>query len=246
MQVYRKSDSRERVEIQGSLATPTARGQLTPPANHRAAISEFRRRAVRLCNLEAERWGETLLDARDDPYCAIVGDYWRLGTGIQSRDGRTVYIDENGRSFRPAWSAAFVSYIYRMAGAGSAFHYAEAHIHYIVQAARDALCPRAGSAFFARDPASFAPRVGDLLCMVRERTPVTLANLEDHYGASAFPNGNFVACHADVVVNIDSDRRLLRTVGGNLAGRVGEKFFGTDREGRVRSHQLLCVIECAL
>src|SRR5205823_417154 len=63
-----------------------------------------------------------------------VGDYWWLGLSLGDRDqGFTGMHDQNGRIFSAAedenfaWSAAFIDYVMRMAGAGRRFPYSSTH-----------------------------------------------------------------------------------------------------------------------
>lgn len=98
-----------------------------------------------------------------------VGEYWWLGLGDAGPEARfTGKHDEDGRVFpasddeRYAWSAAFISYVMRIAGAGSRFPYASSHATYVNAAASGA------SPILVAHPAqSYAPKLGDLLCFGR-------------------------------------------------------------------------------
>ena len=83
-----------------------------------------------------------------------------------------------------AWSAAFIDYVMRMAGAGAAFPYSPSHSDYI-NAART----ERGIAVQALPLDRYAPEPGDLVCMWRARHPVTYQEL---------PAGHFPA--RDIVV----------------------------------------------
>src|SRR5580704_16169011 len=67
-----------------------------------------------------------------------VGEYWFVGMNPGAPESRwTGKHDEYGREFSPendgnyAWSAAFISYVMRLAGAGNGFPYAPDHAVYI-------------------------------------------------------------------------------------------------------------------
>ena len=99
-----------------------------------------------------------------------VGEYWWLGLPMGSNEqGLTGKHDQNGIVFpaaddgRFAWSAAFVSYVMRMAGAGNRFPYAGTHADYI-NAAR--LNPTS-LVVSAEPPETYAPQRGDLICLWR-------------------------------------------------------------------------------
>ena len=139
-----------------------------------------------------------------------VGEYWWLGLPMGADEqGLTGKHDENGIVFPPeqdgrfAWSAAFVSYVMRMAGAGPRFPYSGTHADYI-NAAR--LNP--GRLVVAAErPETYAPRPGDLICLSRGR-PLRFDDL---------PAGKF-ASHCDIVVATAarparSDRRQCRKFG---------------------------------
>ena len=98
-----------------------------------------------------------------------IGEYWWTGQDPDERevgwtgkhgDGAGVFNWNNDASY--AWSAAFISYVMRVAGAGAGFPYAPNHATYINIAA-------AGGArrLRARDPALYAPLAGDLICAGR-------------------------------------------------------------------------------
>src|SRR6185295_292242 len=120
-----------------------------------------------------------------------VGEYWWLGLPMGSNEqGLTGKHNQNGIVFpaaddgRFAWSAAFVSYVMRMAGAGNRFPYAGTHADYI-NAAR--LNP--GSLVVsAEPPEAYAPQRGDLICLWRGHA-LRFADL---------PTGRF-SSHCDIV-----------------------------------------------
>jgi len=98
-----------------------------------------------------------------------VGEYWWIGIDAGSPESRwTGKHDQKGAVFpaeddgRYAWSAAFISYVMRIAGAGDRFPYAANHATYVNAAA-------AGKSpvLRAHAPDSYAPKPGDLLCRGR-------------------------------------------------------------------------------
>jgi hypothetical protein len=102
-----------------------------------------------------------------------VGEYCWLGlSGGWSELGFTGTHDANGRVFAEqedanyAWSAAFVDYVMRMAGAGRRFPYSPTHADYI-NAARQNAAGISAMAITAERPESYAPQRGDLICQSR-------------------------------------------------------------------------------
>src|SRR5205085_6417594 len=113
-----------------------------------------------------------------------VGDYWWLGLPLGDRDqGFTGLHDQNGRIFSAAedenfaWSAAFIDYVMRMAGAGRRFPYSPVHSDYINTARQRAAGERPVLAISAERPERYAPRPGDLICYWRGRRQIRYDDL---------------------------------------------------------------------
>ncbi len=151
-----------------------------------------------------------------------VGDYWWLGLSLGDRDqGFTGMHDQNGRVFSAAedenfaWSAAFIDYVMRMAGAGRRFPYSSTHSDYI-NAARQG---GSGLVISAHPPESYAPQRGDLICYSRTRRPIRYAEL---------PTGRFPG-HCDLVVATRPG--LLDVIGGNVDNSVSMKHVPVTTNG---------------
>jgi hypothetical protein len=99
-----------------------------------------------------------------------VGEYWWIGqdpgereaawTGKHDGSGAVFPAFEDGHY---AWSAAFISYVMRIAGAGSRFPYAPNHATYV-----NAAAAHRSPILRARRPERYAPKRGDLICRGRE------------------------------------------------------------------------------
>jgi hypothetical protein len=180
-----------------------------------------------------------------DPFAGFVGEYWKIGVKNPNINGKTTFQSRKG-PFRPAWSSAFISFIMRQAGAGDAFFYHEAHIHYVVKAIRDANTPGTTAKFLGRDPTKHKPKVGDIINAGRsESKAVTFKNVLAKYGKKAVPDGNFMSSHSDIVVSVGNGS--LRTIGGNVEDTVGEKIWKLNKDGTLaKGPSLICVIDCLL
>ena len=98
-----------------------------------------------------------------------VGEYWWIGqdpyesevdwTGKHGSDGHAFDFQHDARF---AWSAAFISYVMRVSGAGARFPYSPNHATYINAAAAGT-----AAALRAHDPSLYAPTLGDLICAGR-------------------------------------------------------------------------------
>ncbi len=152
-----------------------------------------------------------------------VGEYWWIGqapeereaawTGMHDADG-TVF--EARRDSEFAWSAAFISYVMRIAGAGGDFPYSPNHSTYI-----NAAVSGSTSVLRAYAPQSYAPALGDIICMGRGRSSgLRFADLPT---AASFP------AHCDIVVLVASGS--LSVVGGNVDDAVTMKHVPVSASG---------------
>jgi Uncharacterized protein conserved in bacteria (DUF2272) len=165
---------------------------------------------------------------RADGYWQRVGEYWWLGLPLGNPDGAftgkhtqsgAVFPASQDRDY--AWSAAFIDYVMRMAGAGHRFPYAADHADYINAAKEHAMGRQPGLAVTAERPMAYAPRLGDLVCMWRDYHPVTF---------DALPAGRFPG-HCDIVVALH--RGYLDGIGGNVANTVAMWRIPVAADGRL-------------
>ncbi len=206
-----------------------------------------RERAVQTALREWRRFGSPIHDempgsrlpldadempSRQDGLWQRVGDYWWVSQPPGSRaslwTGKT---DENGDEFpaeesdRFAWSAAFISYLMRVAGAGDRFPYAPNHATYI-NAARLEDSGGAGPngedwAIVAQRPEDYAPKLGDLICTGRDES----AGIGFDDLPARFPG------HCDIVVSRKPG--MLSVIGGNVGAAVSMKHVPVTKKGRL-------------
>jgi hypothetical protein len=154
-----------------------------------------------------------------------VGEYWWIGQDPGEREAAwTGKHDADGHVFHAgidahyAWSAAFVSYVMRTAGAGTRFPYSPNHSTYVNAAALgDSPILR------ARNPAEYAPLPGDLICLARgQSATLRFADLPTSY---LWPG------HCDIVVARQAG--MLSVVGGNVDDAVTMKHVPVTADGRL-------------
>jgi hypothetical protein len=159
-----------------------------------------------------------------------VGEYWWEGmnagepdaayTGKHDAQGHVFTVPENGAY---AWSAAFISYVMRIAGAGRAFPYAPDHATYINYAARAAQGHITHPLLIAENPATYAPRLGDLACFPRGHAhALSFAVLPTTY--------NFPAHCGIVVAAAPYD---IDIIGGNVDDAVVLEHVPTNAQGLI-------------
>ena len=184
-----------------------------------------REAAVQIALREWRAFGSAILYPKEElPYDAErseglwqrVGEYWWLGLPMGTREQRfTGMHNQNGIVFPAsedgnyAWSAAFIDYVMRMAGAGHQFPYSPTHADYINAARLHALGRRPDLAITAEPPETYAPQVGDLICLWRGRRPIRFADLP----TDRFPG------HCDIVTALHPGS--IDAIGGNVDNTVG-------------------------
>ena len=156
----------------------------------------------------------------DQPAWRRVQGYWQAVPGDwPERMDAGSQAEQRARIVDQPWSAAFISYLMRAAGLGSAEFRASASHHDYVRAAFDASASEAGGAptpyaYRACDLARTAPRVGDLLCSTRGAD----ARLDDFEQVrAALPDGP-LQMHCELVVRQDGAH--VEAVGGNVLDSV--------------------------
>lgn len=204
-----------------------------PPFAKRPYAQFSRDAAVQIALREWRAFGQKLVVSpqaedpdskeRDEGLWQRVGDYWWQGLNYAAPDGAwTGKHDANGAEFPRgqdgefAWSAAFVDYVMRMAGAGAHFPYSPSHSDYI-NAARE----RSDLVVTAQPLTQYAPQLGDLICMWRGKNPVRFEDL---------PAGHFPG-HCDIVAAQHPGG--LDVVGGNVDNAVAMKRVPVGADGRL-------------
>jgi len=158
-----------------------------------------------------------------------VGEYWWIGQNADAPESAlTGKHDQAGKVFPAsvdgdyAWSAAFISYVMRVAGAGTRFPYSPNHATYVNAAA-------AGKSpiLRAHAPASYAPKPGDLVCRGREWARGL--HFSDLPTAYSWPG------HCDIVAAAEPGR--LSVIGGNVNDAVTMTHIPVTQSGTLAETQ---------
>ena len=168
--------------------------------------------------LEYDRWHLSGTMRETDPEAtAVLKQYWELGgIGIPTN----AQLRNSSWQYRHPWSAVFVSWVLREAGAGNRFRYANAHARYIVWARENA---GKGIAFEAYDVCDYRaawPEPGDIICMNRGGKKLNLNTI----------NTNCIS-HCDIVVEVNKDAKTIVAVGGNVSQTVNKRIIQLDANG---------------
>lgn len=199
-------------------------------SDQNVVAAEIKVKTVNVARREYEKWrGDGVLRETDSAAVRYEQAYWEI---VGRKYTRKEMRSQRWQDDHP-WSAAFISFVLKEAGAGGQFPYAETHSNYIVWARENAKNKQAAlyAAYSTCDTAAAWPQPGDLLCKNRDGMRYTLAGLRA---------GNI--SHCDIVVEVDTLNRCLYTIGGNLNNSVTRRMICLDENGfidRTANWQLL-------
>jgi len=213
------------------------------PPFAKAPYEPFSRQSVVAIALREWRlFGQTVADPAADAVRVVkperepglwqrVGEYWWLGLNAGSvESGWTGKHDGFGAVFPPeidgefAWSAAFVSYVMRIAGAGQRFPYSGDHADYINAARRVSLGQTKDWLVAAERVQDYAPRLGDLVCFGRGAAKGL--RFED------LPTAALFTSHCDIVVDTAVPGRI-GVIGGNIEDSVTMNYVPVTVDGKL-------------
>ncbi|MFG2730023.1 DUF2272 domain-containing protein [Streptomyces canus] len=218
----------------GTTPPPTAGSPYVPvpggaPAGGVPSVGPLRARIAQFAEQERTRWGNGARVETESAMTATLQDYYRTGVGIT-----VTASDLQSSSWQGGhpWSAVFISWVMRQAGAGSAFAYSTAHREYVSAAKHNAETGNTANPFWTYPVEKIVPEVGDLVCADRDGGGgcggVTYATID---------NGTAWSTHCDVVTAVDRTGRKLTAVGGNVSQSVKAKTIAIDAQGFVVPQQ---------
>lgn len=186
---------------------------------------------------EVSASGRTVRQGRSEIHRDVferVGTFWEQGAGVSGRDGRTTVATASGKRIRPAWSAAFISFLMARAGVPDRyFPRSRRHMGYIHFAVNNQISRDPDEMFYGHRIGDYSPQVGDLVGYSRQDWVDYEAAIRQGKGES----------HTDLVVF--AQRGRIGVIGGNVGNSVTLKLVDTDGRGRVvdRSHRWFVAIE---
>jgi hypothetical protein len=139
---------------------------------------------------------------------------------------------------KTAWSAVFVSWCVKKAGAtGKEFAFAAAHAKFVKAAIQNAL--KGVGVFRGLQIDQYAPQVGDIVQNNRSGNKFTYDFARTH---SAYESHSAIV----VEVGVDHDGQYLMTIGGNESDSVRRKRIRLNNKGLIIQRKLnpyICVIQ---
>ncbi|MDH7975369.1 DUF2272 domain-containing protein [Sphingomonas sp. AR_OL41] len=175
----------------------------------------FADKLVATCAAEKQKYDGVLESA--SPLRERINDYW-VFLGRPDLDGGD----------NVPWSAAFISYMVHLSGAGSAFPYSAQHSVYFYRTINDRVIQKKTS-FWGYPIGAIDIAPGDILGMNRSGAPKIDYDWARH-------NADYLS-HSDIVVAVDAQG--IHTIGGNVGhapGEIGRKLFVRDGEGWVNAN----------
>lgn len=137
-----------------------------------------------------------------------------------------------------AWSAAFVSFCVKKAGATAAeFKFADGHSQFVHKAIQNALNEK--GVFHGLEIGAHAPSVGDIIHNNRDKRKYDFAYARTH---------DTYYSHSAIVVEIGQDTkgRYARTIGGNEEHAIRSKVVRLTKQGFIvqrPNDPFICVIK---
>jgi hypothetical protein len=165
---------------------------------------------------EIDLAGHTIRRGRketDEGFWQRVGVYWLEGTGKHL----------TGKNDDFPWSATFVSFIMRKAGAAERFKYSAQHSVYIRAAILAKTKNKTAAGMWGFRVRERAPEPGDLVCYARQP------------GVSYDTPSADYKSHADIV--IARKEREIEVIGGNVGNSVTLKHLAIDDDGLLSDDQ---------
>jgi hypothetical protein len=185
----------------------------------RDPVAAAREALIEKAVAEWARFAKGRGEEHKSPYYKYVGEMWRA-----------IGMDLDGRDRDVPWSAAFISWIVRRAGAPYVgFRFAAAHARYIHQAIRAKL-DGVPSPFWGFQLKDHPVQLGDLVCQWRED--------EMTYDRAARTDS--FKSHCDVVVEING--LAVRAIGGNNSHTVGFKTYARNPAGFLKAENNLFAV----
>lgn len=131
--------------------------------------------------------------------------------------------------YSQAWSAAFISWLFKSSGAKDKFPYASSHSVYIRQAVANRKSGMLSGGLIGYRKGEYSPKVGDLICYPRQ-------------SGVSFDSDYTYMSHCDLVVDVDKKSGKVITVGGNVSNSVSKTEYDIDQNGRVTTPKVHAIL----
>ncbi len=197
----------------------------TAPKSSRK-LSQFNQNLVQLAELEYQRWNEKGKKHELSPEMSdTLVDYWRRGTGMNFSPSQ---MQTRSVQNKYPWSAAAISWLVKLAGAGDDFKYSASHSNYIIAAINNRKQNNANP-FKAYRINELPIREGDIVCRTRAGSRATYDTIQ-----AGMPT------HCDVVTQIMDAHGV--SIGGNVSQRFSKTNVPINKEGYITDRSYFAIL----
>lgn len=177
-----------------------------------------KRKVVNLALNEYKAWGQGQIKETNADMRPTLSKYWNAANAPDYGYGA-------------AWSAAWISWIFKEAGAGSKFPYSSSHSVYIREAVKNRQNGIKSGAIIGYKPTEYKPKVGDLICKPRQ-------------SGVTYETTHAYDSHCDLVVDIQNNQAI--TIGGNVSNSVTKTIYQLTKDGYIDGGNVHAVLQNAI
>tara|TARA_R110002012_G_scaffold59532_3_gene155783 strand:+ start:12563 stop:13213 length:651 start_codon:yes stop_codon:yes gene_type:complete len=191
------------------------------------SLSKFKRKVLFQSNIEADKWED--FSETDPATSEIIQDYWDRGA---NRDYSIDEIENATWQSEHPWSAAFISWIMKVSGAGRHFLYSDRHSDYV----RDSIQQRevnSKAKFKGYRVEELKPQVTDIVCKRR------LGSTADYDNVPVS-----TPLHCDIVTKVN--KKDVEVVGGNINNKVDRANLSLNSKGYLNENDYFVIIRNTL
>jgi V8-like Glu-specific endopeptidase len=185
--------------------------------------SSLRQRIAEVAEREWRNWGQGTLSETAPAATQLLIEYYKVGV---KRSRTTAELRSKSWQAKHPWSAVFVSYVMRVAGAGASFGYSAAHTGYVV-AAKQAAAKHNAAKFRAFRIRQVPLEVGDVVC--RDRVSIQNGKCFGTTFNNVESGGH---SHGEIVVEVNPQLGYAITVGGNTSQEYPKKGLSGNTAGK--------------
>lgn len=197
------------------------------PGTSSTRNSVLKNNIVAIAKKEWQRWNDGgRKKERQAEFLPIVQDYWKTGTNISFTKSQLSSI---AFQIKHPWSAAFISWVMRKAGAGNNFRYSAAHWRYTCSAKKNKINNN-DNPFKAYPVGAVKPEIGDIVCKRRSLSTANYKNICRGHKT-----------HGDIIVLTGKSK--IQTIGGNLSDSVSIKQVALNEKGLINDPKYFSIIK---
>ena len=202
--------------IKTGASLPPGAGSNVNIPSYPQPISGVPKNIVTIALQEWNRWNKGNTKENSTSMRNVPSEYWN------STPGGSNIISKNNWWSNYAWSAAFICYVVRKAGAGNAFKYSSYHTTYTYYAKQNRI-NGVSNTFKAYRVSEKKPDLGDIIVQNYDRSNRNYDSVQP----------NISGAHGDIVVEVSSDH--VKVIGGNVGESVSLRKYPINSNGYLSS-----------